>query len=191
MSIKIKFLPWTEKEPLEYDVKTLKEAFEKAVEGGANLSRASLYGANLDGANLYGASLYGANLYGANLSRANLYGANLSRANLYGANLSRATLSRATLDGKELWHVRPLLHLGLCGSEDRMTNVFFFEDGCEPIVNCGCFCGNIEEFAAEIHKTHAGTFHEVEYMAMVEHIKAIRKYQIETEHPENNEGKDE
>ena len=67
-----------------------------------------------------------------------------------------------------------------------MTNVFFFfEDGSEPVVNCGCFCGNIEEFAAKIHKTHAGTFHEVEYMAMVEHIKAIRQYQ--TEHPENNE----
>ena len=139
--VKIEFLEWTEKTPLEYDVETVKEAVEKAVEDGANLSRANLYGANLD--------------------------------------------------GKQLWHVRPFLTLGLCGRSDRMTNVFFFEDGSEPVVNCGCFCGNIEEFAAKIHKTHAGTFHEVEYMAMVEHIKAIRKYQIETEHPENNEGKDE
>ena len=238
--VKIEFLEWTEKTPLEYDVETVKEAVEKAVEDGANLygatlSRANLYGANLDGTNLYGANLYGANLsranldganlsgatlsranldgatlsgatlsranldgatlYGANLSRANLYGANLSgatlsRANLDGANLSRANLSRANLDGanlygKQLWHVRPFLTLGLCGRHDRMTNVFFFEDGSEPVVNCGCFCGNIEEFAAIIHKTHAGTFHEVEYMAMVEHFKAIRQYQ--TEHQEKNE----
>ena len=180
--VKIEFLKWTEKTPLEYDVETMKEAVEKAVADGATLSRANLYGANL----------YGATLYGANLSRATLSGANLSRANLDGANLSRATLDGANLYGakrheKELWHVRPLLHLGLCGREDRMTNVFFFEDGSEPVVNCGCFCGNIEEFAAIIHKTHAGTFHEVEYMAMVEYIKAIRKYQVETEHPENNE----
>ena len=128
--VKIEFLEWTEKTPLEYDVETVKDAVEKAVEDGANL---------------------------------------------YGANL----------DGKQLWHVRPFLTLGLCGRYDRMTNVFFFEDGSEPVVNCGCFCGNIEEFAAIIHKTHAGTFHEVEYMAMVEHIKAIRQYQ--TEHPEKNE----
>ena len=138
--VKIEFLEWTKKTPLEYDVETVKEAVEKAVEDGANLD--------------------GANLYGATLSRANLY-------------------------GKQLWHVRPFLTLGLCGRSDRMTNVFFFEDGSEPVVNCGCFCGNIKEFAAKIHETHAGTFHEVEYMAMVEHIKAIRQYQ--TEHPEKNE----
>ena len=163
--VKIEFLEWTEKTPLEYDVETVKEAVEKAVEDGANL-----YGATLSRANLYGANLSGATLSRANLDGANLYGANLDGANLY---------------GKQLWHVRPFLTLGLCGRHDRMMNVFFFEDGSEPVVNCGCFCGNIEEFAAIIHKTHAGTFHEVEYMAMVEHIKAIRQYQ--TEHQEKNE----
>ena len=135
MSIKIKFLEWTEKTPLEYDVETVKDAVETAVEDGASLDGASLDGASLDGAKRY---------------------------------------------NKELWHARPILQLGPCGREGRITNIFFFEDDSEPIINCGCFRGNIEEFAAKIHKTHAGTFHEVEYMAMVEHIKAIRKYQLET-----------
>ena len=42
MSIKIEFLEWTKKTPLEYDVETVKEAVEKATEDGANLSGANL-----------------------------------------------------------------------------------------------------------------------------------------------------
>jgi hypothetical protein len=55
----------------------------------------------------------------------------------------------------------------------------FYADKSEPMICCGCFSGTIEEFEAEIHKRHGGTFHEYEYMAMVDHIKAIRKYQLE------------
>jgi hypothetical protein len=76
------------------EVETLREALEKAVKDGANLTRANLYGANLTRANLYGANLTRANLDGANLD-----GANLTRANLYGANLDGANLDGANLDG--------------------------------------------------------------------------------------------
>ncbi len=49
------------------DVATLREALERAVRAGANLSGANLSGATLSGANLSGATLDGANLDGANL----------------------------------------------------------------------------------------------------------------------------
>ena len=64
---------------------TIKEALLKAIESGADLSRANLYRADLSGADLSRANLSGANLSGADLS-----GADLSRANLSGANLSGA-----------------------------------------------------------------------------------------------------
>ena len=55
------------------DAKTIKDALENAVKGGANLSGANLRGANLDGANLDGANLDGANLRGAYLEGAKEY----------------------------------------------------------------------------------------------------------------------
>ena len=58
----------------EGDAATMREAVEKAVKDGANLTGANLTGANLTRANLYGANLTGASLYGANL-----YGANLAK----------------------------------------------------------------------------------------------------------------
>jgi hypothetical protein len=187
--IKIEFASWLCKAALEIEAETIKEAVESAVKNGANLYGANLYGANLDGANLYGANLDGANLDGANLDGANLRCANLYGANLDGANLDGANLDGANLDGanlrcakhndKELWKIRPVLQLGCCGSVDRSTLVIFYDDKSEPKIYCGCFSGTIEEFEAQIHKTHAGTFHEYEYMAMVDHIKAIRKYQLE------------
>src|SRR3990167_6799792 len=94
------------------DAKTIKDALENAVKGGAylgganlrdaNLRGANLGGANLDGANLRGANLDGANLRGADLGDANLEGANLDGANLRGANLGDANLRDANLDGANL-----------------------------------------------------------------------------------------
>src|SRR3990167_4938840 len=94
------------------DAKTIKDALENAVKGGAylgdanlrdaNLRDANLGGANLDGANLDGANLDGANLRGANLRSANLRGANLRGANLDGANLRGADLGDANLEGANL-----------------------------------------------------------------------------------------
>ena len=209
MKIKIEFAAWTCRAALEVEAENIKEAVEKSVKDGANLYGANfdganfdgatlrcatlrcatlrcanLYGANLDGANLYGANfdganLYGANLYGANLRCANLDGANLDGATLYGANLYGANLYGAKHNNKELWKTRPVLQLGCCGSIGRSTLVMFYADKSEPKIYCGCFRGTIEEFEAKIHNTHGGTFHEYEYMAMVEHIRAIRKYQLE------------
>jgi uncharacterized protein YjbI with pentapeptide repeats len=150
---------------------------------GANLTRANLYGANLDGANLtranldganlYGANLYGANLYGANLTRANLYGANLdganlTRANLYGANLDGANLTRANLYGKEIVSV---VQFGGIGSERRSSTAIVLVDGSVD-VRCGCFCGSLGEFAAQIERTHANNSRCLaEYRAAVEFVQ--------------------
>ena len=177
--IKIKFASWMCKAALEIEASSVKEAVEKAVANNINLSGANLSGADLRNTNLSGAYLYGANLSGANLSGAYLYGANLSGAYLYGANLYGANLSGATHNGKELWSLRPVMQLGCCGSASRTTFVMFYADKSEPMVYCGCFYGTINEFEKKIHHKHAGTFHEYEYMAMVEHIRAIRKYQLE------------
>ena len=103
-------------------------------------------------------------------------------ANLYGANLEGANLDGANLDGakygdKQLWASRPVLQLGPCGRTGRTTVVFFFADGSEPLIRCGCFTGTLEEFREKIHETHEGTFHELEYNALASHIEAI--YQIQ------------
>lgn len=83
---------------------------------------------------------------------------------------------------KELWGIRPVLQLGYRGSVGRSTLVLFYTAGMfEPMIFCGCFRGTIEEFESKIHERHGGTFHEYEYMAMVDHIKAIRKYQLEVQ----------
>ena len=111
-------------------------------------------------------------------------GASLNYASLDGASLNGASLNYASLNGakhndKELWTIRPVLQLGCCGSVGRSTLVMFYSNKSEPLIYCGCFSGTIEEFEAKIHEQHGGTFHEYEYMAMVNHIKAIRKYQLE------------
>ena len=108
-------------------------------------------------------------------------GANLYGANLDGANLRCANLRCAKHNDKKLWQVRPILQLGCCGSCDRITTIIFYADKSEPMVYCGCFSGTIEQFEEKIHETHSGTFHEYEYMAMVDYIKSIRKYQLEIE----------
>jgi hypothetical protein len=181
MKIKIEFLSWIGRAALEIEAGSLKEAVESAVKDGANLDGANLYGANLRCANLDGANLDGANLRCANLRCANLEGANLEGANLEGANLDGAKYH-----DKQLWTSRPIIQLGPCGRYGRSTIVFFFEDKSEPLIRCGCFSGTIAEFEAKIHETHAGTFHEKEYMAMVRHIKSIRTLQKKEKNNKEN-----
>ena len=142
MKIKIEFLEWTEKEPLEIEAENLKEAVEKAVADGANL-----YGANLDGAK-YGDS--------------------------------------------ELWRVRPVLQLGPCGSVGRYTTVLFFADGGDPLIRCGCFTGDIDEFREKIESRHGDTFFGREYRAMADHIAAlyaIQQEELKAAKAETGEGK--
>ena len=158
MKFKIEFLSWACKAALEIEAETFKEAVEKAVKEKKVLS-----GASLDGASLYGASLDGASLDGASLD-----GASLRNASLYGASLYGASL-----DGAKLWSKRPIIQLGPCGRRNAYTNVFFFADGSEPLIKTGCFSGNLEEFRSAIQKTHGGTFHEREYLALADHIEAL------------------
>lgn len=175
--------------------------------GGADLSEAHLVGADLSEAHLVGADLRGANLMEANLAHANLIGANLAYANLMGAHLDEATLQTANLWGanlegawldeaslegaylrganlagakygdKKLWWQRPVLQLGPCGRAGRTTVAYFFADGGDPLIRCGCFRGTLEEFRKRIHNTHAGSFHELEYNALAAHIETIWKIQ--------------
>lgn len=68
--IKIKFLDG--KEPLEIEADTLKEAVEKSISEGKDLSGADLSGSNLRETDLSGADLHGSNLSWADLSRSNI-----------------------------------------------------------------------------------------------------------------------
>jgi hypothetical protein len=105
----------------------------------------------------------GANLYGANLD-----GANLTRANLYGANLDGANLTRANLYGKEIVSV---VQFGGIGSERRSSTAIVLVDGSVD-VRCGCFCGSLGEFAAQIERTHANNSRCLaEYRAAVEFVQ--------------------
>jgi hypothetical protein len=191
MKIRIEFAAWTGKAALEIEAGSKKEAVETAVKekkdlSGADLSWASLSGASLSGADLRKADLSGADLSGADLRGASLSGADLRGASLSGADLSGADLSGASYNKKKLWKKRPIIQLGQCGSRNAYTNVFFFEDSSEPLIKTGCFSGNLEEFRAAIHKTHGGTFHEREYLALADHIEAIRAIQ-KKEKPETSE----
>ena len=187
MKIQIPFLNWDE--PLVYEANSLVEAVRQAIENKddlshADLGRADLADANLSYANLSHADLGRADLSNANLRHADLYYADLAGADLTGANLSYANLQRASLIGakvqdKTLWGKRPFLSIGQCGSADRTTLAFFFEDGSEPFIMCGCFKGGLQEFKTKVKETHAGSFYEVEYNAMVNYIKALHKEQQE------------
>ena len=182
--ITIGFADWLDKPCLEIEANSIAEAVEKAVKNGVNLRGADLSHVNLSRADLRHADLSvadlrHADLSGADLCGASLSGADLSMTDLFGTNLSGADLCGAEHNGEVLWKTCPVLQFGCCGSVGRATFVMFYADKSEPQINCGCFRGTISEFEERIHRTHGGTFHEYEYMAMVDHIKAIRKYQLE------------
>ena len=56
------------------------------------------------------------------------------------------------------------------GSCDRTTSVFRQKDGTLR-VRCGCFDGNLSEFAAKVAETHGDNKFGKEYRAMIELIK--------------------
>jgi hypothetical protein len=56
------------------------------------------------------------------------------------------------------------------GSVNRHTHAYLTESG-DVEVTCGCFSGSLDEFAQQVHKTHAGTVYERQYLAIVEVIK--------------------
>uniref|UniRef100_A0A6M3X800 Pentapeptide repeat-containing protein n=1 Tax=viral metagenome TaxID=1070528 RepID=A0A6M3X800_9ZZZZ len=84
------------------EAEPIREAVERAVRSGANLTRADLTRANLTRADLAWADLTRANLTWANLTRADLTEADLTGADLTGANLTGANLTRADLTWADL-----------------------------------------------------------------------------------------
>ena len=175
MKIQIQFR--NGKEPLTYEADSIAEAVRQAIEIKADLSDADLSDADLSNACLSDADLRRAYLTGANLYYADLSHADLSDAYLEDANLQRASLIGAKVQDKTLWDKRPFLSFGACGSANRTTLAFFFEDGSEPFIMCGCFKGGLSEFTERIQKKHAGTFHEEEYNAMAVYIRTIHRSQ--------------
>jgi hypothetical protein len=149
---------------------------------GTNLHDANLYGANLHDANLCGttlhdANLYGANLHGVNLYRANLHGTNLHDANLCGANLHDANLCGANLHGVSLYRANlhgtkiAVISAGPLGRNNRITYYKYEIDE----VDCGCFRGTLDEFAARVKETHRDNpVHLARYRAAIEMFRVVR-----------------
>jgi uncharacterized protein YjbI with pentapeptide repeats len=109
----------------------------------ANLSRADLSRADLSRANLSGANLSGADLSKADLSGSDLSGADLSRADLSGADLSRADLSGAV----HAWAQVAFMGHGECG---RMLTAVVYKEGDNPVYQCGCFSGLLDDLKSYI-----------------------------------------
>ena len=178
---------WTGSILFEYESEdnTVKKTVEEAVKRGAdlrgadlrgaNLGDAYLGGANLRGANLGGANLRGANLGGANLGDAYLGGAYLGGANLRGANLGDAYLRGAYLGGAYLGEDIKLLSgnsiFRISDIGSRMGTTFAYNTDKGIYVQCGCFFGTLDEFAAKVEQTHGGNKHGKVYKAIVEVIK--------------------
>ena len=116
-------------------------------------------------ADLGGADLRGAYLRGAYLSDADLRGANLSGAYLGGAYLGDADLG----DWGKLTTTRDLLIIGPIGSRQDYTTIYHTPNGI--FVACGCFRGNIDEFAEAVKKTHADNQHAHDYTALIDFVK--------------------
>lgn len=56
------------------------------------------------------------------------------------------------------------------GSCNRPTTVFRTkENGLR--VSCGCFCGDLNEFAAKVKETHGDSKYAWEYMSFIETVK--------------------
>lgn len=57
------------------------------------------------------------------------------------------------------------------GSEKRKT--YFFKGDNGYFVRAGCFFGTFDEFVDRVHKVHAGTKYETEYIKAVELAKVV------------------
>ena len=104
------------------EAETMREALEKKVRSGADLSNANLSGADLSNAKLSSAKLINADLSSANLINAKLIGADLSSADLSNANLSNAKLNSAKLIGAKLIGAN-LIGANLIGAKLIGTNL--------------------------------------------------------------------
>ena len=62
---------------------------------------------------------------------------------------------------------RHYLNLGPIGSRYGYTTIYRNKSK-KAIVVCGCFRGDLDSFERAVHKTHAGTKYEAEYMALIQ-----------------------
>ena len=108
---------------------------------------------------------------------ANLRGADLGGADLGGADLGGADLRDANLGGAgKLSKPDDILIVGNIGSRLGYTTIYNTDNGIK--VQCGCFFGNIDEFAKKVEETHKGTRHERDYKALIEFAKVkFSKYE--------------
>ena len=70
-------------------------------------------------------------------------------------------------DDAQVCGTRHYLNLGPIGSRDGYTTIYR-DKSKKAIVVCGCFRGDLDEFERAVHKTHAGTKYEAEYMALIQ-----------------------
>ena len=88
-----------------------------------------------------------------------------------GADLEYANLGDAYL-GEEWGKIestQDVLCVGCIGSRNAYTTIFHTDKGI--FVQCGCFRGTLDEFAAKVKETHEGTKHERDYNALIEFAK--------------------
>ena len=139
--------------------------------GGAYLGGAYLGGADLRGADLRGAYLGDAYLGGAYLRGADLRGADLGDAYLRGAYLRGADLRGAYLGGADikLLSGNSIFRISDIGS--RMGTTYAYNTDKGIYVQCGCFFGTLDEFAAKVEQTHGDNLHGKVYKAIIEVIK--------------------
>ena len=64
-----------------------------------------------------------------------------------------------------------MISCGGFGSEERTTYFFLLTDK-RIFVRCGCFHGNIDEWAMQVSDTHEGTNLEDAYLALIPAVKA-------------------
>lgn len=84
-----------------------------------------------------------------------------------GAYLIGAYLIGADLGG---WgKLQDILITGPLGSRKAYTTCYKTDKGI--FVQCGCFRGILDEFAAKVKQTHEGNTHERDYLAMIEFVK--------------------
>ena len=69
---------------------------------------------------------------------------------------------------------RHYLNLGPIGSRYGYTTIYR-DKSKKAIVVCGCFHGNLDSFERAVHKTHAGTKYEAEYMALIQLARLLEK----------------
>ncbi|MGM9640531.1 MAG: hypothetical protein ACI3V3_04115, partial [Faecousia sp.] len=71
----------------------------------------------------------------------------------------------------EVYGVGAIFWIGAVGSRNRTTTFFACKDK-KIRVSCGCFFGDLEEFASKVKETHGDNRHAKVYMLAIEMAKA-------------------